>query len=223
MKNAVLIGLASVRANLVPMVLLWLAAAALAVAYYSVPCVAAALEPVRNWQIENGVRAAFATQAFFGGVVPGLFLAAMRSLRTRHQFAKVVAQTVWCGAWGIVYLWFYGLQARMFGDGPSLAVLLRKMAVDQFLWTPFVVLPLSSLFFLWMGGDGSPSAVIARCREGFVRTVVLPNLLSNWCVWIPSVLAVYAFPVALQVQMLGLASAFWTLMCLQIGRRVAVK
>ena len=203
------------------MVLLWLMAAALAFSYYFVPGTAQMLEPVRRWQCEYGALAAFATQAFFCGLLPALFLFAVKSIRPSHPLAKVAAQTVWCGMWGVVYLWFYAFQSRIFGESPKLAALLGKMLVDQFVWTPFAVMPLSSFFFLWLGCDFSFRTAIGRCRAGFVRKIILPNLVSSWCVWIPAVIAVYAFPVSLQVQMLGFVASFWALMCLHIGKRVA--
>ena len=203
------------------MIFLWLMAIATALSYYFVPGFAHMLEPVRRLQCEYGALAAFATQAFFCGVLPAIFLVSVRSIRPRCPFAKIVAQTVWCGMWGIAYLWFYALQSRMFGDRPGLSALVCKMLLDQFVWTPFVVMPLSSSFFLWLGCDFSIKAAVGRCREGFVRRIILPNLVSSWCVWIPAVIAIYAFPGALQVQMLGFVSSFWALMCLQIGRRVA--
>lgn len=51
----------------------------------------------------------------------------------------------------------------------------------------------------------------------WVGRVILPSLVTNWCVWIPVVAAVYAFPVPLQIQVSGFASAFWTLVCLKVG------
>jgi len=57
----------------------------------------------------------------------------------------------------------------------------------------------------------------------FYRDLVAPNLVSNGCVWIPVSMAVFAFPLPLQIQVSGFAAAFWTLMCLQIGVRTARK
>ena len=51
------IGIASARANLLPMCVLWFMAVSLAVAYYFVPGMAETLEPVRQWQEANGVLA----------------------------------------------------------------------------------------------------------------------------------------------------------------------
>ena len=58
---ALRIGLRSVRANVVPMIVLWVLAAGTVWAYYAVPSVAAAFEPLREWQTESGWSAAFWT------------------------------------------------------------------------------------------------------------------------------------------------------------------
>ena len=220
-RGAFRIGIASVRANAIPMLFLWIFAAALSVSYHFAPCVAAALQPLWRFQCDYGAWAAFANQFFFCGVIPAVFLLTVPSIRTRYPLLKALAQSLWCGAWGVVYLWFYGAQTRLFGTGHDWATLAAKTAFDQFVWSPFVSVPLSSVFFLWLGSDFSRTGLRAKVRTGFVKRIVLPNLISSWCVWIPAVSAVYALPLPLQVQTLGLVGSFWALMCLQIGKRVS--
>ena len=213
------IGWNSIRANWVPMLVLWAAAALMAVAYYRIPWFADVLAPVGRWQARNGVVAAFATQFVFCGVLPAIFLHAVRGIRTDRPLLKCLLQSVWSGCWGVVYLWFYSLQARMFGEGHDIATLLSKVAFDEFVWSPFTSVPLTSLFFLWLGSGFSLERTVQTCRRGFFRRVLLPTLFSNWAVWIPTVTAIYAFPLDLQIFMLGLVSCFWMLVCLQLGKR----
>ena len=73
---------------LLPMCVLWLMAMSLAVAYYFAPCVADALEPVRQWQEANGVAAAFATQFVFCGMLPAVFLLTVKGIRTDRPLLK---------------------------------------------------------------------------------------------------------------------------------------
>lgn len=215
------IGWESAKTNRLPMAVLWTIAAILAVSYYCVPPVARALVPLADWQTKWGSWAGAANQMFFCGVVPGLFMLLVKAVRPDRVLPKFALQTLWSGMWGAVYFWFYALQSRMFGAGHGWQTLLAKTVFDQFAWTPFVAVPLNGAFYLWMGSGFSFAALASRLRAGFVRTVVLPNLVSSWCVWIPTVAAVYSFPSELQVQVLGLVCAFWSLMCLEIGRRCA--
>lgn len=215
------IGWESAKKNRLPMVVLWTLAAILSVAYRFAPPVAEMLRPLAELQAKWGALAGVANQMFFCGVVPGLFMLLVKAVRPDRALPKIALQTLWSGMWGAVYFWFYALQSRMFGAGHGWQTLLAKTVFDQFAWTPFVAVPLNGAFYLWMGSGFSFAALAARLRSGFVRTVVLPNLVSSWCVWIPTVAAVYAFPSELQVQVLGLVCAFWSLMCLEIGRRCA--
>ena len=213
------IGRASVRANAVPMFVLWWLAGLLVAGYYCVPFVAEALEPLARWQTEDGWIAAFLNRFFFCGVVPGVFLFAVRSIRPRLPLATAFAQGVWGGLSGVVYDFFYRWQCAWFGNGIDFATLLKKLAVDQFVITPFVVAPLNVFVFFWISREFSARWFKAEFPRPFLSRALLPNLVTNWCVWIPVVLAIYAFPLALQVQVSGFACAFWALTCLQIGRR----
>ncbi len=219
--NPLRIGFDSAKANVVPMAVLWLVALATVLGYYAVPGFADLLEPLAKWQRDNGSLAAFVSLAVFCGVIPGLFLCTIKSLRPRHPYATVVAMAIWCGAWGVVNNWMYALLDSWFGGGRDLGTLFLKTAVDQFVWTVLLVAPTNAAFCFWLGRDFSSSRTRAEWPDNFVRDVYLPNLLANWIVWIPVLCMVFAFPLPLQIQLAGLASSFWTLMCLQIGRRSA--
>lgn len=218
-REALRVGLVSVRANLVPMIVLWVLAAALVLGYYFLPGIDSVLEPLRKWQVESGWLAAFLNRFFFCGVVPGVFFLSVGSIRPQMPIATAFAQGVWGGVSGIVYDFFYRWQCVWFGDGVDFVTLLKKLLVDQFTITVFVIAPLNVLVFFWISRGFSFARFRSEFPRPFFTRALLPNLVTNWCVWIPVVLAIYAFPLALQVQVSGFACAFWALTCLQIGRR----
>ena len=220
--NPFRIGMESAMANAVPMAVLWTVAVATATCYYAVPGFADILEPLAKWQRSNGPVAAFLSLAVFCGVIPGVFLCTVRSLRPRRPFATMVVMSVWCGMWGIVNNEMYAFLSRWLGDGRDFCTLVLKTAFDQFVWTVFLVAPANAAFCFWVGRDFSFRRTWAEWPTNYARDVFLPNLLANWIVWIPVLCAVFAFPLPLQIQLAGLASSFWTLVCLQIGRRSAV-
>ena len=216
------IGYESAKANLVPMVVLWLVAAATSVGYYALPGFAGLLEPLAEWQRTNGSPAAFASLAVYCGIVPGLFMCAIKSLRPRHPLATVVLLSLWAGLWGVVNNGMYTFLDGWIGSGNDFSTLLRKTAFDEFVWTVFVSAPCHSVFYFWVGRDFSFSRTRAEWPSSYVYDVYLPYLLSNWAVWLPVLFAIYSFPLPLQIQLAGLSSSFFALMCLQIGRRSAV-
>ena len=88
------IEIASVRANLLPMVILWGLAGAAVAAYYLMPGVTGTLKVFADWQVEYGKLASFANRFVCGGVVPGVFLLTMPSIRPKRAVTTVLAQAV---------------------------------------------------------------------------------------------------------------------------------
>ena len=201
------IALGAVRRNAVPMVVLWAVAVAAVAAYYAFPTVAAALEPLSRWQTESGWLAAFANRVVFCGLLPGAFLLAVRSIRPPRVALVIFAYCLWGGLWGVACDLFFTLQTALFGAGCDFLTLAKKTLVDQFVWNMFVCTPANAAFFPWVESGFT--------RPGSVRSGFLPMLLANWIVWMPVMAAVYAFPLPLQIQLVGLASALWMLVALK--------
>ena len=216
LSGAARIGWESVKANAVPMVILWAIAAATALAYYFVPGAATALEPVAAWQKRSGGLAAFANCAVFCGVLPYVVYLCKGRSGPRRPLLAAVLQSLFVGLCGVACNAFFGLQSIWFGDGHDLRTLLLKTAVDQFVWTVLVMAPVTSLFYAAMGRWIERSRTAFRL-QAYLKADYLPNLMTGWCIWIPVIFAVYAFPLALQIQVLGFISASWVVVCREIG------
>ena len=218
-KSPLRIGWESARANTVPMVILWAIAVAMVAVYYLFSQVQQMLDPFVRWHLEWRWLSAFFWQAVFCGLVPGLFLLTCRTIRPPRVALTVVAQTIWSGLFGVACNELYRLFAIVFGDGTDWSSVVAKTLIDQFVWTVLVVAPANAVFFFWVGRDFSLARVRREWRSPFFRRIVLPNLVSNWIVWIPLVTVVFLFPFPLQIFVNGIVCSFWTLMCLQIGKR----
>ena len=212
------IGLASARANLVPMIVLWMMAVGLVLGYCLVSEVRGWLGVLEEWQERLGWSAAFVSQALFCGFLPGVFQIAMKRIRPRRIVLTILAQLLWCGFSGVIVNIFFRMLGCLVGADASLPTLVVKTVIDQFVWTVFIVAPANTVFFFWVGRDFSFARAKAEWPRDFIAKVYLPNLISNWCVWIPTIFLVFAFPVALQVHLCGIACSFWILMCVQLGR-----
>ena len=216
---AIRIGVASARVNLVPMFVLWAMAAGLVGAYGLLPSFRAALNPVAEWHRAWGWKAAFLGQAFFCGLLPGVFLILFRGIRPRRTGLTILAQTLWCGTFGIGVGEVFRLLAAWFGDDASVSTLLLKTAFDQFVWTVLVIVPANAVFYFWVGRDFSLARTRREWPRQFLSRVYLPNLVANWCVWIPVIFCVFAFPLPLQIFTCGMACSCWSLLCLQLGKQ----
>lgn len=212
-------GFDSARANWLPMVALWSVAALLVLSYYGSPSFARMLEPLSRWQKESGWLAAFLNRVAFCGILPGVFIVCVPSLRPRRVFMTLVVQTLWSGFCGIVSDFMFSLNAAILGTGVDFLTLTLKTAINQFAWTPLFFSPLGSLVYFWIGCDFSCEKVRRKLPDRFYHDIVLPNLLVNWALWIPVTYAIHMFPTPLQIQLAGLTSALFSLMMLAIGRR----
>jgi len=197
---------------------LGLLAGAVALAYALLPGFAAFLEPLRRWQETGGAPAVLVCQAFFCGVVPGLIFLACPASRPKRPFAVCTAQALWFGALGLACVAFYAVQDRLFGTDRAFAPLAAKTLVDQLLFNPLFLAPLHAAFFFWASRDFSWARAKGELPAGFYRNLVLPNLLANWIVSFPVVFSAYALPAALRLPMMGFVGAFWSVLCLRIGR-----
>ena len=124
------IGLASARANLVPMVALWALAVVLVSAYCLLPGFARALEPLREWQVRSGWIGPFLNRVAFCGVLPGVFLLSIASIRPHRPLAVIVSESLWNGALGVAGDWSFRMLNVVFGNGTDWTTLLLKTAAD---------------------------------------------------------------------------------------------
>ena len=197
------------------MVVLWCCSVVLVFSYYRLPAVSSALEPFAKWQGEYGELAAFANRVVFCGLLPGVFMVSMKSIRPPRVGWVVLAYSIWGGVMGIIFDWFSSFQACVFGAGADWHTLVKKTIVDQFVWNVLFCTPAGALFYSWVSHDFDWKA--PESFTSFVLRDCLTILVSNWLVWIPVMLAIYAFPTPLQVQLVGLASSFWMLVALKAG------
>ena len=141
------IGLESVKANAVPMVVLWGLAVLTALAFYRVPAMEATFGPLAKWQTDSGWGAAFLNRVVFCGVVPGIFLFAVKPIRPPRPLLTACVYSLWGGLWGVACDGFFTLQAVVFGAGTDVATLVKKTVVDQLVWNVFLCAPLNAVFF----------------------------------------------------------------------------
>ena len=211
------IGLKAARANLVPGLALQAAAFSLLAAYYGLPAVRRALDTVAQWQTRFGIPFSWGSYLFFCGLVPYLFCLAVPSLRPPHRWKALGFALGFWGLMGLVLPQFYTLQRVFYGDGTDLRTLALKILTDQFAYSAFFSAPLVALAHLWKDRGYRWSALSPLLGPGWFRRLVLPNLVMNWTVWIPSLCVIYSLPPALQSHVGGLIGGFWGLMCLQIA------
>jgi hypothetical protein len=213
------IGVRAARANLVPGLVLQVAAAALVAAYYLSPGFHERLQHVADWQDRYGIVSTMLMRVVFNALIPAAFCALIPGLHMRRPGAALVFGMVWWAFMGANTHVFYNFQAWLWGSEAGVATVLLKTATDMLIYSPFYASPIVAIAHLWQDQNYAWRATRLQLGPGWYRRVVLPNMVPGWTFWTPGVLILYSLPTDLQMPMSALLGCFWSLMCLQIALR----
>ena len=213
------IGVRSARANLVPGLVLQVAAIVFVSAYYLSPAFHELLQHVAGWQDRYGIGFTMLLRVVFNGLIPAAFCAWVPGLHVRRPVAALFFGMGWWAFMGANTHLFYNLQARLWGEHPGFAIVLLKTATDMLVYSPFYASPITAIAHLWQDQNYSFQATRLLLGPGWYRRIVLPNQVPGWAFWAPGVMILYSLPTDLQMAMSALLGCFWALMCLQIALR----
>jgi len=207
------VGLRAARANLVPALVIQAAVVAVVLAYYFWEPARAWLARLAEFRREGGYLFSFVSGVLAGGVLPELLTVAVfqRWRVRRENLGSLAFGACYWGLMGMTVDALYRGQALLFGEGVDFATVLKKTFVDQFLFTPFVSIPLTVVIFEWRHAGYSPGAVARSLGRGFYARKVLPSAVSALGFWLPVVLLVYSLPPPLQFPLFTLALTLWVM------------
>lgn len=219
LKRVLASGMAGMKQNALPGLALWILALGLVVADWTLPFAHATFQNVGMWKSRYGLVFSSTTTAFFGGVVPFLFLLATGRIRRHRGTAELAFYALFWAYKGVEVDLFYRLQSHLFGNHVAPGTIARKVLVDQFIYNPIWAAPTSALAFLWKESSFSFRAMKSRLGFDFMTFAVPVTLMSTWAVWIPAVVIIYCLPAPLQIPLFNLALCFWVLVLSFISKR----
>lgn len=206
-------------ANLVPGLALQALALALVLAYYHLPTVQAALERLSAFRVRTGYAYGIVATAFFGGLLPVLYLHLRRSTRARFTAAQGLGLILFWGYKGLEIDLFYRFLAWAVGEDNAPGTIVKKTIIDQLIYCPLFAVPLTWLMYAWLESNyrWSPVADRLRAPRWYARDV-LPILVSNVVVWVPAVAIIYVMPTPLQLPLQNIVLCFFTLLLAHLTR-----
>lgn len=215
-------GIKALRDIALPLAIIMLSAAGLVVAYYNVPEVATALNRIGALNRASPMLFAAVCTAITSGLTPWIFRMIFPKLRPKHPFLDLVHSMTWWALMGMVVSIFYGFQAAWFGEEVNFRTVLLKVLVDMAGFTILIGAPGNAISHLWKDCDWDSARMREAMRPGWYRRVVLPNLLTNYFVWLPGTLIFYSMPTDLQLVVANCIGCFWALMCARIAAHSGV-
>lgn len=209
------------RENLLPGVILQILLAGFLVGYFFWPEFEAALVWLGEVKARTGLVFALGSYIFAGAFLPELMrVVCFQGWRIRRENVRrfLLLAPFW-GFFGIVVDGLYGLQAVMFGDGSDVWTIVKKVAFDQFLFSPFFGTPAIVGYFRCMASGFNWVTVRGFFKRDFFFDGVVPVQVAGWCVWIPAVAVVYLMPTPLQLLVAVFVQAFWVLLVTTLTAR----
>lgn len=207
---------------MVPGFVLQLLALIVVTAYYQHEPTRVILNRLASWREEVGVVSAIISTGLFGGLLPVLYLRARTSTRPHTTWLQGAAITAFWTYKGLEIDVFYRLLARFVGAGHDMATIAVKTAIDQFIYCPFLAVPVTVVFYEWTAGHFDAAALVRDIRAGgWFRRKALPLLISNLWVWLPTACIIYSLPTPLQLPLQNLVLCFFTLLVAHLSRRSA--
>ena len=213
-------GFRSARANLLPGIVLQLIALGLVTAYYQHPPTHAMLDRLASWRAEIGVPFAIVSTGVFGGLLPVLYLRATREAGRSYTWRQGAVITAFWSYKGFEVDLLYRLLARFVGSGNDVGTIAAKTAFDQFVYCPLIAVPITVVVYEWVAAHFDSPALVADMRAGgWFRRKILPLLISNLWVWLPTACIIYSLPTPLQLPLQNLVLCFFTLLVAHQSRR----
>jgi hypothetical protein len=201
----------AIRANIAPGLFLQSIALIVLLGYELSPSVHRAFDELGELKKAGGIPAAIASTAFFGGLLPFLFLTAKGRIASGRRFSEFLFYVGFWGYKGFEVDLLYRLQAEWFGNEATFSTIFLKTCVDQFGYGPLLAVPTQTLMFLWKDSGFRLAEVRVRLAEEPLLQRLLVIAASNWIVWVPAVSIIYALPTPLQLPLSNLVLVFWTL------------
>lgn len=214
-------GLRAARANIVPALILQGVMFGLLLAYWFYPPTTGLLNQLADLKARWGYGYAAVSAAIAGAVIPEILRVTLfqRGIVRRTNWNNLLFAIAFWGLMGTTVDAFYRLQAFWFGAEAAFPVVLKKVLVDQLIYTPFFASPVTAILYDWKNRGYGLHDLGGFFTPAYFRHAVLPTIVANWGVWVPVVSIVYSLPSLLQVPLFGLALSMWVILYTWMSER----
>lgn len=202
--------LIAIKANLIPGLILQAFALILVLAYYFNPTTQQALDILAEFKNRMGFRYSIPATAFFGGVIPSLFLRLNPRTRISTPYSHVYFYILFWAYKGFEVDQFYQFQGWIFGNENSIQIIFKKVVVDQFIYTALYSAPAAIVIYYWKDSGFRFSSLKELAWIEFQKKNLPKALLTTWVVWIPSVAIIYSLPASLQIPLFNIVLCFYS-------------
>ena len=198
-------GLESVRRSWRPFVSIQIVAFLLVAVYYSSPSVQAFSEKLAQIKTSGGFLFSGVTTIVASVAIPWIAATLTRSKVDPITPRELLFRCGFFASIGVMVDVWYLLLAGTLGQAHGLSLVLIKVLVDQFIFSPLISIPYSSMCLMWRDA-GFKAFKLTEFPRRYAQTIV-----TCWAFWLPALCAIFAMPTALQFVLYLFIQAAWSL------------
>lgn len=179
------------------------------VAFFTLESVKASMLHVAEWKRQGGYAFSAVTMAFAGGVVPEVFKFLTGVDRSFHveRLRHMLFNMCLFACTGMIVDGYYRLITLLLGDSNAIRIVLTKVLIDQFAFTPLLGSVMIPLAYTWRSTRYCLRTTARQLGRRWYLTRVVPVLLPCWAYWIPMTCLMYSLPASLQFAFGAVGSA----------------
>lgn len=195
--------------NMLPGLFLQLFALSIGLAYFYWPASQPIFQIFAELKEQYGSVYAIVSTALFGGLLPFLYVWLSGKIHSQVWRQCLFYLVIWAFV-GWLVNGFYGVQISLFGEGTDWLTVVKKTALDQFVFTVFITSPFIALAFLWKDNQFSWNNTKGQL-SGLIKVQIPTTIVTTWIIWIPAVSLIYMMPANLQIPLFNLVLCFFVL------------
>lgn len=179
--------------------------------YYGVPSTWPVFEKVAELERSAGVVFSAIASLVCGGLTPMFVQVLASRALPKPFFAHLLFVVVFWVFLGVYVKGQFALLAVMFGEDAGFATVLQKLAMDQFVISPFINYVWITACFRFRDHSFSCAEFKASYRDR--RSVLLQMCgmnVANWATWLPANAVIFSLPSALQMPVWAVIMFFYS-------------
>ncbi|MBX3115364.1 MAG: hypothetical protein KF836_12430 [Fimbriimonadaceae bacterium] len=213
-KKAFQPGIESLRASWPPMLLVQIVCVATVIGYFNFQPAYDFLVAASDFKDRTGLLFVLGSGFIAGGLLPEIAkILVGRIPKFDRAWLSLTAYTS-CVYMALAALVFYmfKFQVVLFGDSGDFVSVTKKVIFDQFIFSPFVSIPLGVGLFKWRQANFKLSAWKQVTTKAGYKENVFPALVMCWSYWGPIVCGMYWLPERIQFVVSAFCQAAWSLL-----------
>lgn len=209
---------AALKQNLLPGIILQLFALLTALSYFYYEPATPLFSYFAELKNQYGWKYAMLSTSLFGGIIPFVYLTLTKQINEKFIAIGLFYLLFWAYK-GLEVDFLYQLQSGWFGAGNDVITLVKKTAVDQFIYGTLWAAPSMAIAYLWKDKQLNFRQTYLHVDKQFLCLQIPTILITNWIIWIPSVLIIYSMPANLQLPLFNFVLCFFVLLLSTISKK----